>query len=175
MTTTSGPTGNYRIRLAADGDARAVERELCAYLAHIGATLDAESLDHDVAEWRAEYDGVSGALLVVEDPEGRVVGTAGVRRLGEGLGELKRMWIRPACQGHGLGRRLMEQCLEHARRLGFVRLRLDTQRQMAAALRLYRSYGFREVPDYNGNPRAEVWMEVTLSNGGQSHGQSDGS
>ena len=175
MTTTSGATGDYRIRLAADGDARAVERELRAYLAHIGATLDAESLDHDVAEWRAEYDGVSGALLVVEDPEGRVVGTAGVRRLGEGLGELKRMWIRPACQGHGLGRRLMEQCLEHARRLGFVRLRLDTQRQMAAALRLYRSYGFREVPDYNGNPRAEVWMEVTLSNGGQSHGQSDGS
>jgi hypothetical protein len=33
---------------------------------------------------------------------------------------------------------------------------------MAAARRLYRDYGFREIPDYNGNPRAEIWMEATL-------------
>ena len=84
------------------------------------------------------------------------------------------MWIRPACQGAGLGRRLMERCLDEARRLGFRRMRLDTQRRMEAAVSLYKSYGFCEVPDYNGNPRAEIWMELTLSNGGKSHGQSDG-
>jgi ribosomal protein S18 acetylase RimI-like enzyme len=175
MILTAGSPGDYRIRHAEDADAPAVERELGAYLAHIGVALDVDALDHDIAEWRAEYDGVSGALLVVEDPAGQVVGTAAVRRLGSGLGELKRMWIRPSCQGLGLGRRLMERCLDEARRLGFQRVRLDTQRRMAAARGLYKSYGFREVPDYNSNPRAEVWMEVTLSNGGKSHGQSDGS
>jgi len=41
-------------------------------------------------------------------------------------------------------------------------LRLDSERRLEAALSLYRSYGFKEVPDYNGNPRAEIWMEATL-------------
>ena len=168
---TSGSPGQYRIRQAEHGDGPAVERELGAYLAHIGAVLDVNDLDHDIAEWRAEYDGVAGTLLVVEDPAGEVVGTAGVRRIGPDLGELKRMWIRPKCQGLGLGRRLMERCLDEAHRLGCRRLRLDTQRRMEAALSLYRRSGFREVPDYNGNPRAEIWMEVALSNGGKSHGQ----
>jgi ribosomal protein S18 acetylase RimI-like enzyme len=150
------------IRLAEARDDAAVARELSAYLAHIGAALDAGGLDHDIARWREEYDGVSGAFLVVEDPAGEIVGTGAVRLLEPEVGELKRMWIRPACQGLGLGRRLMDRCVEEARRLGAKRLRLDTQRRMEAALRLYRGYGFREIADYNGNPRAEVWMEATL-------------
>ena len=153
---------HYAIRRAEARDETAVARELAAYLAHIGVALDAGDLDHDIARWREEYDGVSGALLVVEDPAGEVVGTGAVRLLAPHVGELKRMWIRPARQGLGLGRRLMECCLDEARRLGATRLRLDTQRRMEAALRLYRGYGFREIPDYNGNPRAEIWMEATL-------------
>lgn len=78
------------------------------------------------------------------------------------LGELKRMWIRPGCRGLGLGRRLMDRCLEEARALGCPTLRLDSERRLEAAMHLYRSYGFREIPDYNGNPRAEVWMEAQL-------------
>lgn len=174
MAATSTATGPFAIRPARDADGGAVERELTAYLAHIGAALDAADLDHDVAEWRAEYDGVQGVLLLVEDARGEIVGTAGVRRLEPGLGEIKRMWLRPACQGQGLGRRLMERCLAEARHLGLTRLRLDTQRRMQAAIALYRAHGFRDVPDYNGNPRAELWMEVTLSTGGQGHGESDG-
>ena len=140
----------------------AVGRELTAYLAHIGEPFDGEGLDHDIAHWEKEYDGVSGALLLVQDPAGDIVGTAGVRSLGPGLGEIKRMWIRPGCQGRGLGRRLLERCLVEARALGFRTLRLDSERRMRAALHLYRSYGFTEIPDYNGNPRAQVWMELTL-------------
>jgi ribosomal protein S18 acetylase RimI-like enzyme len=156
----------YRVRRAGRDDGAAVERELRAYLEHIGAALDSDGLDHDVAEWQAEYDGVSGVLLILEAPSGDVVGTAGVRQLEPGLGEVKRMWIRPACQGLGLGRRLMDRCLEEADRLGFRRLRLDTQRRMEAALTLYRSYGFRDVPDYNGNPRAQIWLELDLDERG---------
>ena len=165
--TESRPEGTaYRVRRASRDDGAAVERELRSYLDHIGVGLDSEGLDHDVAEWRAEYDGVSGVLLVLEAPGGDVVGTAGVRQLEPGLGEVKRMWIRPACQGLGLGRQLMDRCLEEARHLGFRRLRLDTQRRMEAALKLYRSYGFRDVPDYNGNPRAQLWLELDLGERG---------
>jgi ribosomal protein S18 acetylase RimI-like enzyme len=91
-----------------------------------------------------------------------VVGTAGVRRLAPGVGELKRMWIRPAYQGRGLSRPLMDACLAEARALGWRVLRLDSERKMAAAIHLYRAYGFTEIADYNGNSRAEIWMEKPL-------------
>ncbi|HET7875927.1 MAG TPA: GNAT family N-acetyltransferase [Methylomirabilota bacterium] len=158
----SDAASSYRIRRASPADHEAVARELGAYLDHIGVRPDPADLDHDIARWREEYDGRSGVLLLVVDPAGEVIGTAGVRLLQPGVGELKRMWIRPARQGLGLGRRLMDACLDEARRLGCRVLRLDTQRRMEAARRLYRSYGFREIPDYNGNPRAQVWMELTL-------------
>jgi ribosomal protein S18 acetylase RimI-like enzyme len=152
----------YVVRCAGELDGPAVTRELAAYLAHIGESFEADGLDHDIAHWRTEYDGVSGALLVLEDPRGEIVGTAGVRTLEPGLGEIKRMWIRPECQGRGLGRRLLGRCVEEARAFGLRTLRLDSERQMGAALHLYRTAGFSEISDYNGNPRAQVWMELTL-------------
>ena len=152
----------YVIRRVERRDREAVARELGAYLAHIGEDLDGEGLDHDIAHWEREYNGASGVLLVVEGPAGDIVGTAGVRSLGPGVGEIKRMWIRPGCQGLGLGRRLMSRCLDEARTLGFRRLRLDSEHRMEAALHLYRSCGFAEIPDYNGNRRAQIWMEIRL-------------
>ena len=152
----------YVVRPARGRDAAAVARELAAYLAHIGESFDGDGLDHDIAHWEREYDGVSGALILLEDPSWEIVGTAAVRRLAPGVGEIKRMWIRPGCQGQGLGRRLLERCLEEAKALGFRTLRLDSERRMHAALHLYRTFGFTEIPDYNGNPRAQVWMELTV-------------
>jgi GNAT superfamily N-acetyltransferase len=152
----------YTIRRSAEGDGEAIAREFAAYLAHIGVALDSLGLDHDIAEWWSEYDGVSGVLLVLEAHDGTVVGTAGVRSLAPGVGELKRMWIRPEHQGHGLGRRLLDASLAEARGLGCRLIRLDTQKGMEAARHLYRAAGFREIPDYNGNPRAQVWLERTL-------------
>ncbi|MGH7317823.1 MAG: GNAT family N-acetyltransferase [Candidatus Rokuibacteriota bacterium] len=137
-------------------------RELAEYFAFLGEELEAAGLDHDVADWQAEYDGVAGVMLVVVDPAGQVVGTAAVRRLEPGVAELKRMWLRPACRGRGLARRLMDRCLEEARALRGRVVRLDSERRLAAAVRLYQGYGFVEIADYNGNPRADVWMELRL-------------
>jgi ribosomal protein S18 acetylase RimI-like enzyme len=158
----TGAADGYVIRPVEPRDREAVSRELAAYLAHIGEDLDADGIDHDIAHWERQYDGVSGTLLVVESPAGAIVGTAALRSLAPGVGEIKRMWIRPACQGLGLGRRLMSRCLAEARGRSLRVLRLDTERRMQSALSLYRSAGFTEIPDYNGNPRAQIWMELEL-------------
>jgi GNAT superfamily N-acetyltransferase len=154
---------DFQIRRAAAADHEGVVRELAEYFAFLGEEVDPAGLDHDVADWQREYDGVAGVMLVVVDPAGRVVGTAGVRRLEPGVTELKRMWLRPACRGLGLARRLMDRVLEEARALDGCALRLDSERRLAAAVRLYRSYGFVEITDYNRNPRADVWMELSLA------------
>jgi ribosomal protein S18 acetylase RimI-like enzyme len=158
-------TSGFVVRRASPQDHAAVARELTDYLAFIGDELDAaqrKALDHDIAHWQDEYNGRTGVLLVVVDPAGEAVGTAAVRFLQPGLGELKRMWLRPACQGRGLGRRLMDACLDEARLLGCRALRLDTQAKMEAAVHLYRAYGFSEIPRYNDNWRADIWMELVL-------------
>jgi GNAT superfamily N-acetyltransferase len=162
MSAPAAEVSGYRIRHATTADHDAVARELRAYIEWLGESLDGEGLDKDIAQWEAAYDGVRGRLLVVEDPEGMVVGTAAVRVLEPGVGEVKRMWIRPAHQGKRLGRPLMDACLAEARALGCRRLRLDSEDRLAAAVHLYRTYGFREIADYNGNPRANVWMEREL-------------
>jgi GNAT superfamily N-acetyltransferase len=150
------------IRPARPTDDAAVMREMTAYLRSLDLALDAADLDHDVAAWQRDYDGTSGVLLVVERPDGTIVGTAAIRLLAPDVGELKRMWLRPQCRGVGVGRRLIEACMAEAHRLGCRRLVLDSQRRLAAALALYRAYGFQETSDYNGNPRADVWMERAL-------------
>ena len=156
---------DYQIRRAAPADHAGVTRELAEYFAFLGEDVDASGLDHDVADWQGEYDGAAGVMLIVVDPAGEVVGTAGVRRLAPGVAELKRMWLRPACRGRGLADRLMARVLEEARALGGEALRLDSESRLEAAVRLYRRYGFREIADYNGNPRADVWMELPLAPG----------
>ena len=158
------PAGDYQVRRAGSADHEGVLRELGAYFAFLGEDVDPDGLDHDVADWQGEYDGVAGVMLVVVDPAGLVVGTAAVRRLAPGVTELKRMWLRPSCRGRGLAPRLMDRCLDEARALGGRVLRLDSERdRLAVAVKLYRRYGFEEIPDYNRNPRADVWMERPLS------------
>ena len=156
--------GDYQVRRAGPADHDGVVRELAAYFAFLGADLDPAGLDHDVVDWQGEYDGAAGVMLVVVNRDDEVVGTAGVRRLAPGVAELKRMWLRPDCRGRGLARRLMDRCLDEARALGGRVLRLDSERdRLAVAVRLYRGYGFVEIPDYNRNPRADVWMELRLT------------
>jgi GNAT superfamily N-acetyltransferase len=99
-------------------------------------------------------------VVVVED--GVVVAGGGVRRLEEGVGELKRMFTLPEARGRGHARRVLAGLEDAARSLGFTRLRLDTGADMDVAQALYRSAGYREIPDYNGNAYAGFWGEKAL-------------
>ena len=90
------------------------------------------------------------------------VGCGGIKRLEATTAELKRIYLSEAARGMGLGRRLLAQLEAHARDLGYERLRLDTGDLQPEALGLFRSSGYREIPDYNGNTWATYWMEKRL-------------
>jgi ribosomal protein S18 acetylase RimI-like enzyme len=80
-----------------------------------------------------------------------------------GDAELKRMFVAREARGRGLGRRLLETAIEHASAASFERVVLDSTRDMREALALYRSAGFEEIPDYNGNRRADVFLALRLT------------
>jgi ribosomal protein S18 acetylase RimI-like enzyme len=86
-------------------------------------------------------------LLVSED---RVVGMGAVRKLEDGAGEIKRMYIKPELQGKGLGKEMMGRLEEKARELGYSTLRLDTAWFLEAAVHVYRRAGFVEREKYSG-------------------------
>jgi len=90
------------------------------------------------------------------------VACGGVRLWGPGIAEIKRMYVDPSERGAGLARRLLTHLEQLGRDLGATAARLDTGRDMAPAVALYRSSGYVEIDDYNGNPDAGWWFEKRL-------------
>ncbi len=116
----------------------------------------ANSLDTDLCfqsfeeELRRLPESYTGLYLALEGET--PAGCAGLRRLSGNAGELKRLYVRPAYRGLGLGRQLVQAAIENARQLGYERLRLDTLPSMTRALQLYRSLGFTPIAAYDRNP-----------------------
>jgi GNAT superfamily N-acetyltransferase len=106
-----------------------------------------------------------GGVFVILFEDGEPVAGGGLRRLGEDVAEIKRMFVEPAARGRGYGRRVLDELEAAAVELGYRRLRLDTAQSLVAATALYRSAGYRDVPDYNGNSYASFWGEKVLGRG----------
>ena len=103
-----------------------------------------------------------GAFVVVYE-DGEPVAGGGLRRLEDGVAEIKRMFVLPPARGRGHGRRLLSELEAAAVELGYRRVRLDTAQSMTTAMAMYRSAGYRDIPDYNGNSYASFWGEKELS------------
>jgi len=109
-----------------------------------------------------EFGPPGGVFLVGFDDEGRAVVGGGVKRLEPGVAEIKRMYVAPEVRGQGIARKLLAALEDAARELCYERVRLDTGPKLPAAEHLYRSSGYHEIPDYNGNFKASFWGEKTL-------------
>ena len=121
------------------------------------------ALDADLEDPVTSYRAEGGELWVLIDETERLRGSCAVRRLSSRDAELKRMFIDPEMRGAGHGREMLEEAITFCRAQGFARLLLDSTRDLHAALGLYRSAGFVEIADYNGNPRADCWMALLIA------------
>lgn len=102
-------------------------------------------------------------LLLVATLHGDPVGCGALKFHGDAPPDIKRMWISPAVRGVGLGRRLLAELEAHAVAHGARMVRLETNRSLEEAIRLYRSAGYREVDPFNEEPYAHHWFEKTLA------------
>jgi GNAT superfamily N-acetyltransferase len=104
-------------------------------------------------------------ILLVARLRALPIGCGALKLHGRDPAELKRMWVSPDARGLGLGRRILGELENEARSRGVTILRLETNRSLVEAIRLYRSVGFEEVGPFNDEPFADHWFEKRLSPG----------
>ncbi len=134
---------------AESGEQIATARELfLEYAAAIGVNLEYQGFTAELAALPSPYVPPQGALIIAKI-NNETAGCVALRRIDEQVGEMKRLYVRPAFRSWGLGRHLVGEAIQAARRAGYAALRLDTLPSMAAAQGLYRSFGFSEIAAYN--------------------------
>jgi GNAT superfamily N-acetyltransferase len=110
----------------------------------------------------AELRPPGGVYLVGFEDDDAVAG-GGLRRLSEGVAEIKRMFVRPTARSRGVARALLVALEDEAVSLGYLTVRLDTGPRQVHGLALYRSAGYVDVEPYNDNPFACFWGEKRLT------------
>ena len=135
------------------------------YAASLDVDLSFQDFARERAELPGEYAAPHGCLLVA-DGGADIVGCVALRALGddeEARGEIKRLYLRPAARGRGIGRELAVAVIARARAIGYRSLKLDTLASMRSARALYSSLGFRECAPYYRNPLpGTTYMELAL-------------
>jgi putative acetyltransferase len=152
-----GAAGPGRVPVIADARSAAdiaVVRVLVAeYQVSLGVDLEFQGFSTELAGLPGAYAPPRGALLLAT-LDGAAVGCVAVRPIDATQCEMKRLYVRPAGRGVGLGRALAEAAIARARTAGYHRMLLDTLPTMGDAQALYHRLGFVDVPPYRDNPIA---------------------
>ena len=141
------------IRPAAGADIEVVRTLFREYADGLGIDLSFQDFDAELADPLGFHE----LVLVAQG------GCVALRRVDDETCEMKRLYVRPAARGTGLGRALAGAVIAHARARGYERMLLDTLPAMAEARSLYASLGFRETDAYRYNPvEGTSFLELVL-------------
>lgn len=134
------------------------------YAEALGISLCFQNFDQELASLPGKYASPRGRLLLCF-VQTDLVGCVAFREIDADVCEMKRLFLRPAFRGRGLGGAMVEAIIGAAREVGYKRMRLDTlPGKMDAAIALYEQAGFKEIPPYYDTPVVGTrFLELVLA------------
>ena len=123
------------------------------YADWLGIDLSFQGFEAELASLPGKYAPPTGELMLACASVGGALGCVAVRPLdGLTICEMKRLYVRPAARGLGIGAALVGAIITSAEELGYAEMRLDTLPTMPEAFALYERFGFLQIPAYYHNP-----------------------
>ena len=157
----------YRITQATtEADLVAIANLFKAYTAWLNLDLTFQDFAKELACLPGKYAPPSGALLLARSSDGVPLGCIALRSMaGPGVCEMKRLYVAPEGRGLGLGKRLVEEVLRSAKKIGYEKMRLDTLPRMQSAISLYEKVGFMRMdePYYETPLEGTLFLELDLT------------
>jgi GNAT superfamily N-acetyltransferase len=153
----------FEIYLAKESeDIAAVQILWKEYWSSLGLAPEFQSFTDELRDLPGVYCEPGGLLIIAQGCE-KPAGTIALRRLSERSCETKRLYVRPAFRGKGLGRALLNRVITGARSIGYETMYADSLPSMADAHALYRSCGFRQAGPYSATPTpGAMYFELSL-------------
>jgi ribosomal protein S18 acetylase RimI-like enzyme len=151
------------IQAETDAEIEAAKKLFREYETWIELALCFQNFDEEVANLPGKYAAPEGRLLLAYSDE-KLAGCIALRKLEDGVCEMKRLFVKSDFRGQKIGIALIEKVIAEARAIGYEKMRLDTfPPKMSKAVGLYESYGFRPIPPYYPNPYDDtLFMELAL-------------
>jgi len=157
----SGDDTGVLVRVAVSpGDIASVRALFQEYAASLDYDTCFEGFEQEVEEFPGAY-ARPGGLLLVAHLGAQAVGAIGLLPAGPGRAEMKRLYVRPTARGCGFGRQLVVMLLEHARRLGYHRVELESLPRMKAARALYCDLGFQRTDEGNDSEIQRMVLDLS--------------
>jgi ribosomal protein S18 acetylase RimI-like enzyme len=153
----------YTIRPFTRADQAATRSLILTGLGEHWGFID-ETVNPDLDDIAAAYSPETAVFLVVENPDGALIGAGCVYEEDTETGRIARMSVAGTERGRGIGRRLVEELERAARLRGYRRLVLETTEDWTDAIALYRATGFTELGVWNGDRHFEKRLDDVVGN-----------
>ena len=132
------------------------------YAGSLAFDLDFQNFDQELEDFPGPYSPPRGRLFLAVF-ENQAIGCVGLRDLGKGVCEMKRLYVKPYFRKQKAGKMLAETVIQAAKDIGYNCMRLDTIPSMKRANSLYTSLGFKEIAPYRFNPiEGALYLELRL-------------
>ena len=136
-------------------DLEAVKQLFREYANFLQVDLCFQGFEDELAKLPAKYAEPEGSIFLAK-VDVIPAGCVGLWKLGEGICEMKRLYVKPSFQGLGLGKKLTKIVMEEAKNKGYQTMKLDTLKRLQSANYIYHDLGFTEINPYNFNPEMDV-------------------
>ncbi len=132
------------------------------YARSLEFSLGFQDFEEEIADLPGHYGPPDGCILLAFYDDVPVACVA-LRKLEEGICEMKRLYVKPEFRRWGIGIALSKKIIDEAKRIGYEKMRLDTLSTMKEAISIYRKLGFRDIEPYRYNPfNHAVFLEKDL-------------